>query len=219
MSEIAQVRVMIVDDHALMRRGIATVLSEQEGIRVVGEAANGSEAIAKAKELAPDVIFMDLNMPVCSGLEAIQTLQAEMPQTNILVLTISENDEDLFAAIRFGASGYLLKNAEPEELIQAIHQVALGGAVVSPFMASKLLAEFTQKTSRLKMEDANTSLSPREEEVLQQLSQGLTNKQIADLLFISENTVKYHAHSILEKLNLPDRRAAAKFAVEHGLTH
>ncbi len=208
---------MIVDDHALMRRGIATVLSEQESIKVVGEAANGSEAIAKAKELAPDVIFMDLNMPVCSGLEAIQTLQAEMPQTNILVLTISENDEDLFAAIRFGARGYLLKNAEPEELIQAIHQVALGGAVVSPFMASKLLAEFTQKTSRLKMEDANTSLSPREEEVLQQLSQGLTNKQIADLLFISENTVKTHLRSIMEKLHVTNRTQAAAYAAKRRI--
>ncbi len=217
MGEIAQVRVMIVDDHALMRRGIATVLSEQESIKVVGEAANGSEAIAKAKELAPDVIFMDLNMPVCSGLEAIQTLQAEMPQTNILVLTISENDEDLFAAIRFGARGYLLKNAEPEELIQAIHQVALGGAVVSPFMASKLLAEFTQKTSRLKMEDANTSLSPREEEVLQQLSQGLTNKQIADLLFISENTVKTHLRSIMEKLHVTNRTQAAAYAAKRRI--
>ncbi len=217
MGEIAQVRVMIVDDHALMRRGIATVLSEQESIKVVGEAANGSEAIAKAKELAPDVIFMDLNMPVCSGLEAIQTLQAEMPQTNILVLTISESDEDLFAAIRFGARGYLLKNAEPEELIQAIHQVALGGAVVSPFMASKLLAEFTQKTSRLKMEDANTSLSPREEEVLQQLSQGLTNKQIADLLFISENTVKTHLRSIMEKLHVTNRTQAAAYAAKRRI--
>ncbi len=217
MGEIAQIKVMIVDDHALMRRGIATVLSEQESIKVVGEAANGSEAIAKAKELAPDVIFMDLNMPVCSGLEAIQTLQAEMPQTNILVLTISENDEDLFAAIRFGARGYLLKNAEPEELIQAIHQVALGGAVVSPFMASKLLAEFTQKTSRLKMEDANTSLSPREEEVLQQLSQGLTNKQIADLLFISENTVKTHLRSIMEKLHVTNRTQAAAYAAKRRI--
>ncbi len=217
MGEIAQIKVMIVDDHALMRRGIATVLSEQESIKVVGEAANGSEAIAKAKELAPDVIFMDLNMPVCSGLEAIQTLQAEMPQTNILVLTISENDEDLFAAIRFGARGYLLKNAEPEELIQAIHQVALGGAVVSPFMASKLLAEFAQKTSRLKMEDANTSLSPREEEVLQQLSQGLTNKQIADLLFISENTVKTHLRSIMEKLHVTNRTQAAAYAAKRRI--
>ncbi len=217
MGEIAQIKVMIVDDHALMRRGIATVLSEQESIKVVGEAANGSEAIAKAKELAPDVIFMDLNMPVCSGLEAIQTLQAEMPQTNILVLTISENDEDLFAAIRFGARGYLLKNAEPEELIQAIHQVALGGAVVSPFMASKLLAEFTQKTSRLKMEDANTSLSPREEEVLQQLAQGLTNKQIADLLFISENTVKTHLRSIMEKLHVTNRTQAAAYAAKRRI--
>src|SRR4030067_2031819 len=121
------VKVLVVDDHTLFRRGIAAVLAHQEGIEVVGEASDGLEAIEKTREIAPDVILMDLNMPRCSGLEAIQALQTEMPQVNILVLTVSEMEADLFAAMKFGARGYLLKNIEPEELIHAIFHIAQGG--------------------------------------------------------------------------------------------
>jgi len=214
------VRVLVVDDHALFRRGIVTVLANQKNISVVGEAVNGLEAIEKAAKLAPDVIVMDLNMPQCSGLEATQALQIKMPQVKIIVLTVSDNEADLFSAIKFGATGYILKNTEPEELVQAIHHIAQGGVIVSPMMAAKLLAEFkgsgtdamVKKTAE---EEAN--LSPREDEVLQLVAQGATNKEIADSLFISENTVKTHLRNIMDKLHLVNRSQAAAYAVKRGL--
>ncbi len=216
------IKVLIVDDHTLFRRGIAAVLANQEGLEVVGEASDGLEAIEKSKEIAPDVILMDLNMPRCSGLEAIQALQAEMPQVNILVLTVSEMEADLFAAIKFGATGYLLKKAEPEELVHAILHIAQGGAIVSPLMATKLLTEFKDLAAGAEREpnkNANADLSPREGEVLQLVAQGATNKEIADSLFISENTVKTHLRSIMEKLHLANRSQAAAYAVKRGLVH
>ncbi len=216
------IKVLVVDDHTLFRRGITAVLANQEGLKVVGEAADGLEAIEKAKEIVPDVILMDLNMPRCSGLEAIQALQAEMPQVNILVLTVSEMETDLFAAVKFGATGYLLKKAEPEELVHAIISLAQGGVIVSPLMATKLLTEFKDLAAgaeRESIKEANADLSPREGEVLQLVAQGATNKEIAESLFISENTVKTHLKSIMEKLHLANRSQAAAYAVKRGLVH
>jgi len=214
------IRVLVVDDHALFRRGISTVLTNQENISVVGEATNGLEAIEKAEELVPDVIVMDLNMPQCNGLEATQALQARMPQINILVLTVSDNEADLFAAIKFGATGYILKNTEPEELVQAIYHIAQGGVIISPVMAIKLLNEFRDSatnTRAKKTTDDEASLSPREDEVLRLVAQGATNKEIADSLFISENTVKTHLRNIMDKLHLANRSQAAAYAVKRGL--
>jgi len=214
------VKVLVVDDHTLFRRGIAAVLANEESLEVVGEASDGLEAIEKAKEIAPDVILMDLNMPRCSGLDAIQALQAEMPQVNILVLTVSEMEADLFAAVKFGATGYILKKAEPEELIHAILHIARGGVIVSPLMATKLLTEFKDLTAgveRKPIENADADLSPREGEVLELVAQGATNKEIANSLFISENTVKTHLRSIMEKLHLANRSQAAAYAIKRGL--
>jgi len=214
------VRVLVVDDHALFRRGIVTVLANQENISVVGEAVNGLEAIDKAEELVPDVIVMDLNMPQCSGLEATQALQAKMPQVSILVLTVSDNEADLFHAIKFGATGYILKNTEPEELVQAIHHIAQGGVILSPMMAAKLLTEFRGLGTDAmvkKTAEEEDNLSPREDEVLRLVSQGATNKEIADSLFISENTVKTHLRNIMDKLHLANRSQAAAYAVKRGL--
>jgi len=214
------VKVLVVDDHTLFRRGIAAVLANQENLEVVGEALDGLEAIEKAKEIAPDVILMDLNMPRCSGLEAIQALQTEMPQVNILVLTVSENEADLFAAMKFGARGYVLKNTEPDELIHAILHIAQGGVIVSPLMATKLLTEFKDLTAGVEKEsiqEADSDLSPREGEVLQLVAQGASNKKIADSLFISENTVKTHLQNIMEKLHLANRSQATAYAVRKGL--
>jgi len=214
------VRVLIVDDHSLFRHGISAVLTNQENISVVGEAVNGLEAIEKAEQLRPDVILMDLNMPQCSGLEATQALQTKMPQVNILVLTVSDNEADLFAAIKFGATGYILKNTEPEELVQAIYHIAQGGVILSPIMASKLLAEFKDLETgaeKKPAQEAESNLSPREDEVLHLVSQGATNKEIADSLFISENTVKTHLRNIMDKLHLANRSQAAAYAVKRGL--
>jgi RNA polymerase sigma factor (sigma-70 family) len=212
------IKVLVVDDHALFRRGIMSVLANQESLEVVGEASDGLEAIKKAEEVAPDVILMDLNMPRCTGLEATQALGAKMPQVNILVLTVSDNEADLFAAIKFGARGYILKNAEPEELIHAIFHIAQGGVIISPVMATKLLTEFKETAKEKEAtEEANANLSPREGEVLQLVAQGATNKEIAESLFISENTVKTHLRNIMEKLHLANRSQAAAYAVKKGL--
>jgi len=214
------IKVLVVDDHTLFRCGIAAVLANQEGLEVVGEASDGLEAIEKAKEIVPDVILMDLNMPHCSGLEATQALQTEMPQINILVLTVSETESDLFAAIKFGARGYILKNTEPEELTHAIFHIARGGVIISPLMATKLLTEFkdlTAEVMRESLQEADAAISPREGEVLQLVAQGATNKEIADSLFISENTVKTHLKNIMEKLHLANRSQAAAYAVKRGL--
>ena len=214
------IRVLIVDDHTLFRRGIAAVLSSQQDMKVVGEASDGLEAIQKVKEIAPDVVLMDLNMPRCSGLEATQALQAEMPQVNILVLTVSDDKSDLFTAIKFDARGYILKNAEPEELTHAIFHIARGGVIISPLMATKLLTEFkdlSAETERESVHQADAVLSPREGEVLQLVATGATNKEIGESLFISENTVKTHLQNIMEKLHLANRSQAAAYAVEKGL--
>ena len=214
------IKVLVVDDHALFRRGITAVLANQEGLEVVGEALDGLEAIKKAEEIAPDVILMDLNMPHCSGLEATQAIETKMPKVNILVLTVSENEADLFAAIKYGARGYILKNTEPEDLIHAIFHIAQGGVIVSPLMAAKLLTEFkdSETGEREKAaQETETILSPREGEVLQMVAQGATNRQIADSLFISENTVKTHLRNIMDKLHLANRSQAAAYAIQRGL--
>jgi DNA-binding NarL/FixJ family response regulator len=214
------VKVLVADDHPLFRRGIITVLANQENLHIVGEAADGLEAIKKAEEVVPDVILMDLNMPHCSGLEATQALQTKIPQVNILVLTVSENEADLFAAMKFGATGYILKNTEPEELIQAIFHIAQGGVIISPLMATKLITEFKDLgtgVERKPAQEAEANLSPREDEVLRLISQGATNKEIADSLFISENTVKTHLRNIMDKLHLANRSQAAAYAVKKGL--
>jgi len=216
------IKVLVVDDHTLFRRGICAVLDNHEGLKVVAEVADGLEAIEKAKEIALDVILMDLNMPRFSGLEAIQALQAEMPWVNILVLTVSEMEADLFAAVKFGARGYLLKKAEPEELIQAIFYIAQGGVIVSPLMATKLLTEFKELSAGVEMrpsQESEADLSPREGEVLQLVALGATNRAIAESLFISENTVKTHLKSIMEKLHLANRSQAAAYAIQRGLVH
>lgn len=217
---MATVKVLVVDDHALFRRGITSVLANQENLRVVGEATNGLEAIDKAGELAPDVILMDLHMPQCTGLEATQAIRTKMPQVNILVLTVSENEADLFAAVKFGAKGYILKNIEPEELTQAIFHIAQGGVIISPLMAAKLLSEFQDLSAGVAKklaQEVAADLSPREDEVLKLVAQGATNKKIADSLFISENTVKTHLRNIMDKLHLVNRSQAAAYAVKRGL--
>jgi len=215
-----RIKVMVVDDHALFRQGIISVLKNEGSLEVVGEATNGLEAIKAAEEKKPDVIVMDLNMPKCTGLEATQALQTEFPQINILVLTVSEKEEDLFAAMKFGAKGYILKNTEPEELVLAILHIARGGVIVSPAMATKLLGEFKDfehVNEPEPVEGANSNLTPREKDILQLLAQGATNKQIASSLFISENTVKTHLRNIMDKLHIANRSQAAAYAVSKGL--
>ena len=214
------IKVVIVDDHALFRRGIADVLRECRDISVLGEAGNGLEGIEIVRQLSPDVVLMDLNMPRCSGLEATQAIQAEMPSVNVLVLTVSEMEEDLFAAVKYGAMGYLLKDADPDELVEAIYYVAKGESIVSPLMATKLLTEFQDLTGGSRKSDDTdvpAELSPREIEVLQLVARGATNREIGEALYISENTVKTHLQNIMDKLHLANRSQAAAYAIQRGL--
>ena len=211
-----RVKILIADDHALVRAGLKEVLADEDTLEIIGEASDGNEAVRKARALNPDVVLMDLNMPNCDGVEATRRIYAEMPDTNVLVLTVSEKDVDLFNAIKAGARGYLLKDEAPDQIIHAVHYVARGGTIVSPAMAATLLNEFKVQQPRA-AGGVHSALSKREREVLVLVAQGGNNKGIASDLFISENTVKTHLSRILEKLHLANRSQAVAYAVRTGL--
>lgn len=220
MVEIEQpIKVLIVDDHSIFRHGLTALLSAEKQLKVVGQASDGDEAIRRAKELNPDIIVMDIQMPGCNGVEATHSIRDNGFSGSILMLTVSDREDDLFAAIKAGANGYLLKNAEPEELIDAIAHVARGEAIISPVMATKLLGEFKSVTGKKAQRTAwpETSLSQREEEVLQLVAKGASNKDIASSLFITENTVKCHMRNIMGKLHLKNRYQAIAYAIRNGL--
>jgi DNA-binding NarL/FixJ family response regulator len=212
-------RVLIVDDHALFRRGLQMVLKQEEDIDVVGEAGDGHEAVQKAQELMPDVILMDVRMPRRSGIEATQQIKDVLPHVKILMLTISDEEADLYDAIKAGASGYLLKEISIDEVADAIRSVWAGQSRISPSMASKLLTEFAAISKRADESQRLPAprLTDREMEVLKLVAQGLNNRDIAKELFISENTVKNHIRNILEKLHLHSRMEAVVYAVREKL--
>lgn len=212
-------RVIIVDDHALFRRGLQMVLEVEDDIEVVGEAGDGADALAKAEELVPDVVLMDVRMPKRSGLEATRAIKEILPNTKILMLTISDEEADLYEAIKAGASGYLLKEISIEEVANAVRAVNAGQSLISPSMASKLLNEFA---SMVKRSDERAGvpaprLTDRELQVLKLVARGQNNRDIAKDLFISENTVKNHVRNILEKLHLHSRMEAVVYAVRERL--
>ena len=213
------IKVLVVDDHSLVRKGVVQVLSDQEGMEVVGEASDGAEGVERAKELSPTVVIMDLHMPGMGGLEATSALQAAMPDVQVLVFTVSESESDLFTAMRYGARGYILKNASSDELVRAVTHIAEGGVMVSPVMATKLLDEMAQLPAPGAGAGAKAleGLSPRETEVLEQVAHGSSNSEIAGALIISENTVKTHLRNIMDKLHLANRSQAAAYAVRVGL--
>jgi DNA-binding NarL/FixJ family response regulator len=213
------IRVMICDDHALFRRGLIMVLESEEGMSVVGEAEDGEEAIRKAEELAPDVVLMDVRMPRVSGIEATRAIAEVNPSAKILMLTVSDEEDDLYDAIKAGATGYLLKEISIEEVADAIRAVVSGQSLISPSMASKLLTEFTSLAKKADEKQAVPSprLTERELEVLKLVAQGMSNREIAGELYISENTVKNHVRNILEKLHLHSRMEAVVYAVREKL--
>ena len=213
------IRVLIADDQALFRRGLYVVLGTEDHIEVVAEAENGEEAIQKAKELAPDVVLMDVRMPRVNGIEAARTIRAEVPTAKILMLTVSDEEEDLFEAVKAGANGYLLKEISVEEVAEAIRAVMQGQSLISPSMASKLLSEFNAMSKRAdeKQQFPAPALTSRELEVLKLVAKGMSNREIADELYISENTVKNHVRNILEKLHLHSRMEAVIYAVREKL--
>ena len=213
------IKVLLVDDHALFRKGVANALALQRDIEVVGEASNGEEALAKARELMPDVILMDISMPACDGLEATRRIKAEIPYVKIIILTVAEQDESLFDAIKSGAHGYLLKTIEPRPLLEALRGVSRWEAPISRVTASKILKEFARRSQRSAPQEASPvgKLSPRESEILELLTKGTTNKEIAATLCISIHTVKNHLQNIMEKLHIQNRAQAVAYALEAGL--
>jgi DNA-binding NarL/FixJ family response regulator len=213
------IRVLVADDHALFRRGLTMVLEFEDGIDVVGEAEDGAAALAMAEELAPDVVLMDVRMPKVSGIEAARSISQAVPAARILMLTVSDDEDDLYEAIKAGANGYLLKEISIEEVASAIRSVVTGQSLISPSMASKLLTEFTALAKRADERQSMPSprLTDRELEVLKLVAQGMSNREIAGELFISENTVKNHVRNILEKLHLHSRMEAVVYAVREKL--
>jgi len=209
-----QIRVLVADDHAIVRKGICALLSTEPGIIVVGEAHNGLEAMSQADRLRPDVVLMDLVMPGMDGLEAIHRISTRLPKVRILVLTSFAGDDKVFPAIRAGAMGYLLKDSAPEELVQAIHEVHSGRAALHPVLARRLLKAVGYP---LGQGSSIEHLTGREMEVLQLLAAGLSNHEIAMQLGISESTVRAHVTKILSKLGLVSRTQAALFALREGL--
>jgi len=210
---------LLVEDNTLLRASLAKLIGLWRPDALIEEAADGREALEQARRLRPDVILMDIRMPVCGGIEATRLIKAELPETKIIMLTVSEEDEDLFEAIGSGAHGYLLKDVRPEELLQRLEEALRGEAVIAPSMAQRILQAFVNEAHRrAQLGDAEAELSPREIEVLQLASQGATNKEIADRLFISVGTVKNHIHNILEKLHLKNRAQIAAYARMRKLT-
>ena len=211
------IRVLICDDHALFRRGLIMVLESEEGIDVVAEAEDGEEAITKAEESAPDVVLMDVRMPRMSGIEATRAIADAVPSAKILMLTVSDEEEDLYEAVKAGATGYLLKEISIEEVANAIRAVVTGQSLISPSMASKLLSEFNNLAKQAQQKILVPKLTDRELQVLKLVAQGMSNREVAEDLFISENTVKNHVRNILEKLHLHSRMEAVVYAVREKL--
>lgn len=208
------IRVLVVDDHPVVRRGIRSLLAEEEGFEVVGEAANGKEALEQVEKLHPDVILMDLVMPEMNGVEAIQRITASYPEARILVMTSFAADDKVFPSIKAGALGYLLKDSDPEDLLRMIRQVYRGELSIHPSIARKVIQELNRPTQ----EPLTPSpLTEREVEILQLLAQGVENKEIARRLVLREATVRTHVSNILSKLHLANRVQATLYALRKGI--
>jgi two-component system, NarL family, nitrate/nitrite response regulator NarL len=219
-SPTSTTRILLADDTALFRTAIAELIGTQEDLEVVGEAENGLEAVEKARALKPDVVIMDIEMPIMDGVEGTRLIREQVANAKVVMLTVSESDDHLFDAIRFGAHGYLLKNLRPAELFSLIRAVTRDESPLSPAIAKRLLGQIRDGTALASLPVAPSempTLTRRELEVLQLVADGLSNKEIATSLFITEGTVKNHIHNSLEKLQLENRTQAAAYIVRHGL--
>ena len=214
------IRVLIADDHERFRRGLKMVLEAEDGMEVVAEAGDGAEAVKRVEELAPDVILMDVRMPNTNGIEATRTIREAFPATRIIMLTVSDDEDDLFDAVKAGANGYLLKEVSIEEVADAVRAVVQGQSLISPSMAAKLISEFGTLARKADQSDAampSPSLTDRELEVLKRVATGMENEAIAAELDISSTAVRNHVANILVKLQLRSRIEAAIMAVESRL--
>ncbi len=209
--------ILLVDDHILFRRGLAALMAARDDTKVVGEAGDGYEAVDKAVALQPDVVLMDIQMPLCDGVRATRVIREKVPTAKVLILTVSDEDDYLFDAIKAGAHGYLLKNVQPETLAQAIVGVLKGEAPIAGAVAARLLKEFSVPQPVPPFPSPDSRLSQREQEVLTLVARGASNKEIAVRLVITEGTVKNHLHNIITKLHMRNRAEIAAYAVRQGL--
>jgi DNA-binding NarL/FixJ family response regulator len=218
---LSLIRVMVVDDHLLFREGLHSLLGKHEDIEIVAEASGGRQALELARQLVPDVILMDLNMPGMDGLDACRRLKADLPTTRIVILTISKDLSSIVEAVKAGASGYITKDSSSAELVDTVRRVYHEGNLLEPFLADRLLAEFSQFSEKTRKEGLESGLfaqlSPRETEILRLVASGRQNKVIASELNISEHTVRNHVSNIFQKLQVNDRTEAAVLAVKRGL--
>jgi two-component system, NarL family, nitrate/nitrite response regulator NarL len=215
------VRVLLADDHTLFRQGLRHLLADHPRLKIVGEASDAGEAVRMAQRLRPDVILMDLHMPGGGGIEATRILRGDMPDVSVLILTVSENEEDLLGALRAGAKGYILKTSDFDQLLRSLDTVASGQAALAPEMTTKLLTQLSTDepapTGGRRRGEPGHQLSERELEILKLIAEGASNRQIANQLYLSENTVRTHLVHILGKLGLENRVQAAAYALRNGL--
>ena len=213
------IQVLLVDDQKLVRQGIQMLLETEEGIQVIGQAADGQEALNLAEKLRPDVVLMDIRMPVMDGVAATQALAERHPEMGVIILTTFDDDEHVFEGLRAGARGYLLKDISSEEMAAAVRTVAAGGALIQPSITRKVLAEFSRLTNTPQPKAAALTepLTERELDVLRALAEGLSNKEIAERLYITEGTVKNHVSNLIAKLGVRDRTQAILKAQEFGI--
>ncbi len=212
-----KIKVLIADDHSMVRQGLKQILELEGDIEVIAQASNGDEAVRVARECMPDVVLMDINMPGTNGLQAIKELKQDKCCFKVIVLTIHQDREYLFKTLQMGAEGYVLKDAEPSVLIEAIRTVNNGQSFIQPNMTRELVREFNRVTLHEKDKGEETSLTSREIEVLELIAEGMINKEIARQLYISEKTVKNHVSNIFKKLNVSDRTQAAIYAFKHNM--
>jgi DNA-binding NarL/FixJ family response regulator len=210
-------RILLVDDHALFREGIRALLSTESDIQVVGEAADGNQAINLAEKLSPDIIVMDLVMPGMNGIQAAQQLHDKHPDIKILILSMYDDDEYVCQILKAGASGYVLKRAASDDLLRAIREVSSGGSALHPTVAAKLLKDYVRKSRSTEQREPGSVLTARESEILKLVAEGRTNQQIADILGLGRKTVDTHRTNIMRKLDLHDVTALVKYALKRGL--
>ncbi len=211
------VRIMLADDHAILRTGLRLMLSAVPNLEVVGEATNGREALTKAEELKPDVVIMDITMPEMNGIEATTELKRRLPRTKILFLTMHENEELLFRTVQAGGSGYVLKKSADNELVEAIYQVSRGETFLRPDLAKQVVQDYLHRVDSGEESESYEDLTEREREVLQLLAMGMTNQQVADKLVLSVRTVETHRARIMDKLGIKGRAALVSYAKRRGL--
>ena len=214
---MSKIKILLVEDHTIVRQGLRSLLEQNSGMEVIGEAENGKEAVHKAENLKPDIVLMDVSMPLLNGIEATRQIKKHWPEIKVLILTMHTTEEYIFQILRAGASGYIVKKAAHQELITAIHAVNKGNKFLSPSISKKVIEEYILKAGKMIEQDSFERLTAREREVLQLISEGKSNRDIAERLFLSVKTVESHKANVMEKLDIHTKTDLIKYALRKGI--